>query len=317
MDPVAEPAQFAGRPGGGGGDRARRDRGPEQFTERDRDACLGQELPDVKVDDHRGDPGSVLHRRGDSLGCLPGGVGPAGTAPLDHLMFGHPQADRREIEHLAVFAAHLRRLREIIPAPAAATRFVDLYIVGDLDPGQGRARVPVLPTGLTCPALAQRLRCRFGQPVRARRLRGVLRGRRQAGLQRGDPHQRLTQIGRQRIDQRVPRRELREQLLDRRHPRHRAIIDTTTTTIKPPRRSHPYHWPQRPRQDLTSYLRTTSSRNSLGWGLGTIDILPAETLVSTDQMSPTRAADPLFVRPPGSSRGKASPHFRLVGSSGL
>jgi hypothetical protein len=38
--------------------------------------------------------------------------------------------------------------------------------------------------------------------------------------------------------------------------------------------------------------RTTFSRNSLGNGLGTVDILPAEPPDSTDQMSPIRAADP-------------------------
>ena len=43
---------------------------------------------------------------------------------------------------------------------------------------------------------------------------------------------------------------------------------------------------------LRRATRTTSSRNSFGNGFGTIDILPAETLISTDQMSPTRAADP-------------------------
>ena len=43
---------------------------------------------------------------------------------------------------------------------------------------------------------------------------------------------------------------------------------------------------------------TTSSRNSFGWGLGTINILPAVPPGTTDQMSPTRAAVPLFVEHP-------------------
>ncbi len=37
--------------------------------------------------------------------------------------------------------------------------------------------------------------------------------------------------------------------------------------------------------------RTTSSRNSLGNGFGTVHILPAAPLSATDQMSPIRAAD--------------------------
>ena len=39
--------------------------------------------------------------------------------------------------------------------------------------------------------------------------------------------------------------------------------------------------------------RTTSSRNSLGYGFGTVDILPAAPLGATDQMSPTCAAVPV------------------------
>ena len=41
---------------------------------------------------------------------------------------------------------------------------------------------------------------------------------------------------------------------------------------------------------------TTSSRNSFGWGLGTVNILPAAPLGTTDQMSPIRAAVPGILR---------------------
>ena len=41
---------------------------------------------------------------------------------------------------------------------------------------------------------------------------------------------------------------------------------------------------------------TTSSRNSFGWGLGTVNILPAAPPGTTDQMSPTRAAVPANCR---------------------
>lgn len=37
---------------------------------------------------------------------------------------------------------------------------------------------------------------------------------------------------------------------------------------------------------------TMSSRNSFGWGLGTVHVLPVAPLGTTNQMSPIRAADP-------------------------
>ncbi|WP_460691352.1 ApeA N-terminal domain 1-containing protein, partial [Nocardioides flavus (ex Wang et al. 2016)] len=40
--------------------------------------------------------------------------------------------------------------------------------------------------------------------------------------------------------------------------------------------------------------RTTSSRNSWGYGFGAVHILPAAPLGTTDQMSPIRAAVPIF-----------------------
>jgi hypothetical protein len=43
----------------------------------------------------------------------------------------------------------------------------------------------------------------------------------------------------------------------------------------------------------------------LGNGFGTVDILPAEINVSTDQMSPIRAADPLAARARGGWCGRA------------
>jgi hypothetical protein len=45
-------------------------------------------------------------------------------------------------------------------------------------------------------------------------------------------------------------------------------------------------------ESLARATRITSSQNSLGNAFGTVNILPAETPISTDQMSPTRAADP-------------------------
>ena len=73
--------------------------------------------------------------------------------------------------------------------------------------------------------------------------------------------------------------------------RHRGPASGAGTT----RRSRSPWPPARPSASLLRATRTTSSRNSLGNGFGTVDILPAETPVSTDQMSPIRAADPFSV----------------------
>lgn len=41
--------------------------------------------------------------------CLGAGRGATAAAPRDELMLGHPHADRRDVEHLPVFPAHLHR----------------------------------------------------------------------------------------------------------------------------------------------------------------------------------------------------------------
>jgi hypothetical protein len=151
-------------------------------------------------------------------------------------MLRHPHADRRDVEHLPVFPAHLHRSAQTLPAAPAAARLVHDDLVGDRDRGQRRPRMTGLPTGLTGTALAQRLWCRLGQPIRTRRLRGILRRLPQPSLQLSDPHPRRTQLRRQRLDQLIPLREPLKQLHNRQRLGHREIINTPDDKIKPPRR---------------------------------------------------------------------------------
>src|SRR2546430_1124143 len=52
---------------GGSGHGALRDRGAEQLGQGSRRAFLRQELSHVEIDDDRGDPRPVLHRRGHTV----------------------------------------------------------------------------------------------------------------------------------------------------------------------------------------------------------------------------------------------------------
>jgi len=86
LQEAIEPSRGAG---GDRGDGARRQRNTEQLGQRLRRPPLGQELADVQVDDDRGDPRPVLHRR---LGAVRGysfSPVPAEAFPLDQLMLGH------------------------------------------------------------------------------------------------------------------------------------------------------------------------------------------------------------------------------------
>jgi hypothetical protein len=100
---LQEPIELPGGACGQRRDRPGRQRNAEQLGQRLRGPVLGQELPDVEVDDDCGDPRPVLHR---GFGPLRrGGLGavPATAFPLDQLMFGHLGFHRRQVEHLAAF----------------------------------------------------------------------------------------------------------------------------------------------------------------------------------------------------------------------
>jgi hypothetical protein len=184
------------------------------------------------------------HRRGHTFQRLGAGRGATAAAPRDELMLSYPHADRRNVEHLPVFPAYLHRPAQIVPAAPATPRLVCDDLVRNRNRCQCRPGMTSLPTGLASAALAQRLRCRLGQPIRARRLRGVLRGLPQPSLQLSDPHPRRTQLRRQRLDQLITLREPLTQLHNRQRLGHREVIDTPDDKIKPPRR---------PPGDLTSY----------------------------------------------------------------
>ncbi len=94
---------------------------------------LDRNSPDVEVEDDRGDPRAVLHWRGHTLGCLGTGHRSAPTAPFDELMLAHPHADRRDVEHLPVVSAHLRRPAQIVPTAPATDRFVRDDLIRRLD----------------------------------------------------------------------------------------------------------------------------------------------------------------------------------------
>ena len=80
-DPVADLVEEPVEPVGGAPGHRRHgaigDRGAEQLGQRRRGALLGQELPDIQVEDDRGDPRPVLHRRRHPLRRRAAGGGPA------------------------------------------------------------------------------------------------------------------------------------------------------------------------------------------------------------------------------------------------
>lgn len=98
-------------------------------------------------------------------------------------MLGDPHLPGRQLQHLPT-PGHCSALCAGIGATTAAAPGLvhdDLVWVGDLrqrPPGMSR-----LPAGFASGLTPQRLRCRFGQPVGRRRLRGVPRVRPQLGRQ--------------------------------------------------------------------------------------------------------------------------------------
>lgn len=72
----------------------------------------------------------------------------------------------RSVEQLPVFPAHLHRSAQTLPA----AQLVCNDLVRDRDLSQGQPGITGLPTGLAGAALAQRLRCGFGQATFPRRV---------------------------------------------------------------------------------------------------------------------------------------------------
>jgi hypothetical protein len=121
---LQEPAEPAGGPCGERGDRPRRQRHAEQFGERLSRPLLGQELPDVQVDDDRSDPRPVARRRLRALRGRGLGAHPAGAFPLDQLMLGHLSPDRRQAGYLAALHPGHRSSRQAGAAAPAPGRLM-------------------------------------------------------------------------------------------------------------------------------------------------------------------------------------------------
>lgn len=117
--------------------------------------------------------------------CRGAGVcgAPASTTARNELVFGDPHRHRGKVEHLPPLHAHFRRVGDVATTSTAAAGLVPHNLVRISDLGQDRSRMALLPTRLTLSLAAKRLRSRFTQPVRRRRLRRVPRVLPQPALQ--------------------------------------------------------------------------------------------------------------------------------------
>ena len=175
------------RPRGERGDRPRRQRDAEQLGQRLRAPLLGQELPDIEVDDDRGDPRAVLRRRlrAGRAGAL--GVVPAPAFPLDQLMLGYLDLHRRKVEDLAAVHAGHRLACQPRTAAAAAAGLMPLFPVRPDNLGQRLALMPGLAARLAAAFAPQRPRRRLGKSLARWRRGGVPRVLLQPGLKLSDP----------------------------------------------------------------------------------------------------------------------------------
>jgi hypothetical protein len=170
---AVEPARSApGHPRHG----ALTQRGAEQLRQRLGGAFLGQELAHIQVEDDRGDPRPVLHRRAHPVRRHAAGGGPTAATARDQLVLGHPHRDRRQVEHLAALHPDLGRTGQIPAAPSTRAGLVPQPFVRVVHQRQRRPRMPRLPTRLTAGLAPQRLRSRLHERrVRRRRARRVPR----------------------------------------------------------------------------------------------------------------------------------------------
>jgi hypothetical protein len=151
-------------------DRPGADRGTEQLTQRGRSAVFGQELPDIQIDDDRGDPWPVLHRRVNAHRRRTARAHAAGALPFDELVLFHPYRNRRDVKLLPTPHTHPRGTSQTSPAPPTSGRLMDHHLIGHCDGTQRGTRMPLLATRFTAATPPQRARCGFGQPFRRGRL---------------------------------------------------------------------------------------------------------------------------------------------------
>ena len=259
---VGEPARHGevrGSAFGRGPDRAFTDSHPEQVADGLGGALFGQELSDVQVGDRGQHPRAVLDRGVHPIRGTPGRADTATALPGDELMFGHPDRDRWQVEHLTVFGPHLNASARVEPAAGTPRWFVpnDLIRAGDLP--QRATPMPVLPTWAAPRLAAQRLRRRLTQTVRGRRLGGVPRRRTQSRFQVYYPRLQLDDHLLQRRDQLLLGTDENDQLLIRRFLAHAFILFCLRekvrrhTDARARNTSSPNQ--QAISNDLTSYLR--------------------------------------------------------------
>ena len=208
-------------------DGALRDRGAEQFGHRLRGALLRQELSHIQIQHDRNDPRPVGDRRGHPLGRGGAGGGPAAAAARHQLVLGDPHRHRRQLEHLPPLHRGFGTPRQVVAAPAAASRLVPLHLVWVGDHGQRRPGMPRLPTRFASAPVPQRRRRRLGERrVGRRRLRRIRRILTQPAAQFGDLSPKTSHYRLQVLDRLPQRGVLGRELLVGRTPiiRHHTMI---------------------------------------------------------------------------------------------
>jgi hypothetical protein len=206
----------------------------------------------------------------------PGADPAAGALPLDHLMLGDLGFHRRDLHDLPPLGARLRRAIQASTAPGATSRLVPDHMIGMTGQLHRLARLPLRPTGPAAGVLAQRLQRGLEQPVRRRRLRGVLRARLHARGKVSYLRLQLTQLGVQRGDLRVlcldnlPQPGVGSTRSATTSPDTGGVSDTCRTPPQPTRRNL-HDTPSRPagitqprqlRRDLSSYRHLIQARLS-------------------------------------------------------
>jgi hypothetical protein len=190
------------------GQRARRWRAAEHVRYRGAGPVPGQELPVPQVGAQRRRPRPVLHRRGHPAGRAPPGPRSAAAAlQFNDLVLGDLGPHRRDLGHLTPLYPGLFRPVQAPAARAAASRHMPDHAVRMVRQLHRHARLSLRAARPAAGLPPQRLRRRLTQPVRGRRLRGVLRVLSHPGCQVSDLLLKLRHLCPQPGDLRIPLRQ--------------------------------------------------------------------------------------------------------------